>query len=153
MQKYKSVQWILEQLKNKEDLDTFELFMGKEVYKLIMCKTIQVPAFDKNYGIEVFNGLYSFEQEKTIRTALSRIEGKAVLSALDKINPKSLLDLDKKGDGILKPANYIRGIKLPKDKTVSEFLYEIFDNQLRNGESLDQALTALDIVMELIKII
>lgn len=154
MQEHKSVKWILEQLtNNKEDRKRF----NSNIFGL-ECEEVEGRAYFRHRPLRnVFNHDWNrfdlIMQIQIIRTALSRMDSKAILSVLDKINPESLLDLDKTEDGILKPSNYIRGIKLPKDKTVSEFLYEVFDNQLRNGKSLYQARTALDIVMELIKII
>src|SRR4028118_580822 len=83
MQQHKSVKWILNQFKNKEDVERFKLAMGEEAYNLIIRKKITVPTIHKDDVTQVFYGLYSFEQEKIIRTALSRIDGKAVLSGLE----------------------------------------------------------------------
>lgn len=98
--------------------------------------------------------MYAFEQEKIIRTALSRINGKAVLTGLEGDNPTKIMLIN----DIPKFQTFTDGkewglIIASEPWLLSERMYFAFDKPLREGKSLDEALTALDEAMELLKII
>lgn len=158
MQEHKSVKWILEQLtNNKEDRKRF----NSNIFGL-ECEEVEGRAYFRHRPLKnVFNDDWNrfdlIMQVQIIRTALSRMDNKAILSGLEGDNPlylenvKARCKMMKEGD--LDGFNFLRGLMTLQPRTISEFLYESFDEPLREGKSLGEARTALDIVMELIKII
>lgn len=164
----KSIQFILDQLATDEA--SRERF--NEITQYIRAETLKTGelvflVLHKKYYDSIFTdrfeNLQSAEQQFIIRTCLSRIDGKAVLSALEgELQPlnepskesifeeyKDILKFqgvfapDQVSDEFLK--NTVKNYrKIFGRHLLSELLYESFDAPLRNGESLESALTALD---------
>lgn len=58
MTEHKSVEWIVNQFKNKEDRERFNLALGEEAYNLIIRKEVEIPVTHKDDVTKVFYGLY-----------------------------------------------------------------------------------------------
>lgn len=130
--KYKLIQFILQELKNNpEDLERFD-----ELLKI----------HNHKYNFSLIEQTKQYNNIEFIRTALSRKDGKAVLSGLEreiKIDAKSEFHFFELTDyRINVSGEAIDGVRLITSKT--HILYEAFDKPLRNGSTLQKALEACE---------
>jgi hypothetical protein len=137
MPNYKSIKFILQELgNNPEDRERFNS----------LAKPLGFYATAQ--GVYGLNGhlIRNWAKQKPtllvhfIRTALSRVDGKAVLGALDRetcmvegVEIEELID-----------ENGPYPNEIPRYYTADHYIYQAFDQPLRNGEGWGKALEALD---------
>jgi hypothetical protein len=158
----KAIKFILQELKNnREDRDRF----NKATFELYVEDNVMFwnPLFG-NSGID---NLHDQQIINLIRTALSRIDGKAVLSALDDVqkelyqNPEveealnssfahhvptvirlAYARLDCIADKLYQA--FDTPLRSGEGDCIADKLYQAFDTPLQSGEGLEKALKALD---------
>lgn len=134
----KAIQFLLKQLAtNKQDRKRF----NKNIFD-IECLNIDSRAYLRQRPIEtifydIFERFNILMQAEIIRTCLRLVNGEAVLGVF-----KKELDIE----------YFAKGLYRQQEKYfLSDLLYFVFDEPLRNGKTLDEAIQALhDKMLELV---